>query len=199
MAALASIDDYTTITGSAPADPVRVGRLLEMASDAVLAGAHGQAIVSAERTATVRLFDGIAYLPQRPVTGVAEVSDHTGTVIDPTGYRWEQGGDRRPARLVRRTNGIDDYWTVPELTVTYTAGWARVPGQVVAAVVAMVVDALASGGGPALVQESAGPFSATVAEPQLPNLSLTPSTVVLLDQLCGVDGPSSVPIARDLP
>lgn len=199
MAALASIDDWTTITGSAPADPTRVARLLEMASDAVLAGAHGQAIVSAERTATVRPFDGIAYLPQRPVTEVAEVLDHTATVIDPTGYRWEQGGDRRPARLVRRTNGIDDYWTVPGLTVTYTAGWARVPGQVVAAVVAMVVAAMDTGGGTALIQETAGPFSATVAEAQLANLSLTPSTVALLHQLCGVDGPSSVPIVRDVP
>jgi hypothetical protein len=195
---LASIDDYAAVTGSYPADEGRVHRLLELASDAVLAGAHGQQIVSGTVTSTVRPWEGVAYLPQRPMTAVASVVAD-GATVDPSEYRWEPGGNRRPALLIRREDGRDVWWPMGELTVEYTAGWVVVPGQIVAAVVAMVVGTMTAGGGPAVTQEGAGPFQMSFAPGQSPDLSLTRSTRRLLDQLCGVDGPSSVPVHRDQP
>lgn len=198
MVALASIDDYAAITGAYPDDHGRVHRLLELASDAVLAGAHGQQILSGPFSCTVRPWDGVVYLPQRPVTAVDTVH-LDGELVDPTGYRWEPGGNRRPARLLCRDDSGDTWWPDGELAVEGTAGWATVPGQIVAAVVAMVAGTITNGGGPAITQEGAGPFQMSFGPGQSPDLALPMSTRQLLDRLCGVDGPTSVPVGRDQP
>ena len=197
MAALASIDDYEAITGQAPtgADAVRVGRLLELASDAVLAGAHGQQIIAGTSTEVLRPWEGVIRFPQRPVTAVTSVTV-AGTVLAPDDYRWTRGGDRRPAYLIRRSAGVDIDWDWPEVTVEWSHGWAQTPGQIVAVVCAMAESVMTGGGGPAVVQESTGPFQVTLAagQAQSPDMSLLPSTRVVLDRLCGVDGPASVPV-----
>lgn len=202
MSTLASIEDYLAITGKDPAavDFDRVLRLLEMASSSVLAGAHGQQIVSGPFNATVQPAAGVAHLPQRPVTAISSVIAD-GTAVTSPGWRWEPGGYRRPARLIRRVDGHDAPWTCAELVVTGTAGWDPIPGQLVAAVVAMAHGVAENNGSPALASEGAGPFNASVVpgHVQAPNMALTDSTRAIIDDLCGVARGASVAIIREWP
>ena len=209
MATLASIADYETITGeTVPAAPnaqrTRIEGLIALASEAVLAGAHGQLIEQATYTAvTLNTHDGIAYLPQRPVTAIASVVVD-GITLAPTDYRWTPGGFGQPALLIRQVDGLDARWTSRPIA-TFTAGWSPVHGQIRAAIVSMVVSSMEVGGGSPATQhsETAGPFtvqdSYVGVEQQQANLALTASTQAVLDRLCGLRGRGGAHIDRDQP
>lgn len=203
--ALATIADYELITGidvPSGAATTRVTALIALAASAVLAGAHGQQIESATVTAeTIRPYEGIGYFKQRPVTAVATVAvvhpDGTTTAQTVnTDYRWTRGGNRRHAKLIRVVGGIDSMWGPEPLLVTYTAGWATVPAQITAAIVAMVNSTMVNGAGAPNTSASVGPFtrSQEPGEIQSPTMRLNGPTQSLLDDLCGVDGFSSVPV-----
>ncbi len=208
--ALATTADYEAITGTTLVNPSaersRVEALLAMTESAVLAGAHGQNITEATYTAvTLNVSDGYGYFPQRPVSNVASVTCN-GDTVAPGGYRWTPGGNRHPALLIRVVDGHDSHWDAGSvLVVTYTAGWNPVPGQVKAIQVGMVVATVANGGqAPASSHsETAGPYSETdsydTAEARQGNCNLTASDQVILDRLCGLRAPTSIPVVRDQP
>lgn len=211
MTALASISDYEAVTGStvAPTDEARITRLLELASDAVLAGAHGQTIIEATYTAEVLYpHDGIIYFPQRPVTDVDAVVVN-GTTIDAADYRFTSGGDRLPAKLVRRVNGYDTFWAYGysnswgevAVTVTYTAGWPSIPGQIVAAVCSMAKGVVDNAGGARRSSVGVGPFTSSFdpTDTTSSSLAITPTIQAMLDRLCGVDAVGSVATPRGTP
>ena len=199
MTALAGIDEYEAGTGSLETpDPARIRLLLGWASDAVLARAHGQNIISQTyEDAVLYNYDGRFYFPQRPVTAVASVVVD-GETIDPTGYRFTSGGNGRPALLIRRSEGRDSTWGCPEATVTYTAGWDPIPGQLVAAVVATAHGTV--NGSDATIQSITPEGQAIPSYPSAVLASLTmklqPSVCAVIDALCKVDGPASVEIGR---
>lgn len=215
---LATTDDYEAITGQT-AD-ARVSTLLAMAETAVLEApeAYGQAI--AETTYTdVDLYpvEGVLYLPQRPVSDVISVAtvDANGTVTaltEGTDYRWTRGGNGRPAEIRRIRFGHDHWWgastsdlALPpvgqvKVRVTYAAGWATIPGSVVAMQVAMVKSVVDNSGGQAPTQRTVGPFSASFDPAEVRKaMVLTPSDRETLRGLCGVKAPTSVPVALAAP
>jgi hypothetical protein len=207
MTALASIADYEAITGidvAAGADTTRATTLLGLASEAVLAGAGGQAILTATYTnEVIRPHEGVGYFTQRPVTAVASVTLNGELLVEGTDYRWTAGGNGRPATLIRQYGGVDSYWSnlagfqtftgsTDEILVTYTAGWATVPGQIKAIVVAMAKAMYDLGGDRQATSEGVGPFSATYDEARSTSLELTESDRRVIAQLCGVRGPGSV-------
>ena len=201
VSTLASIEDYLAITGKDPAavDFDRVLRLLEMASSSVLAGARSTdrlRAVQRHRPASGRRRPPPAAPRDRHLLG--DRGWHRGHL---PGWRWEPGGYRRPARLIRRVDGHDAPWTCAELVVTGTAGWDPIPGQLVAAVVAMAHGVAENNGSPALASEGAGPFNASVVpgHVQAPNMALTDSTRAIIDDLCGVARGASVAIIREWP
>jgi len=199
VATLASIDDYEALTGSLETpDVARVRRLLELASDAVLARAHGQNIISQDYEDVVLYnHDGRFWFPQRPVTEVASVVVD-GETIDPSGYRFTPGGDGRPALLIRRCEGRDASWHCPEATATFTAGWTPIHGQLVAAVVATAHGAY--NGSDATTQTVTPDGQAISSFPSVSLAALTmklqPSVCKVIDDLCKVDGPASVELGR---
>jgi hypothetical protein len=209
MTALASITDYEAITGLTVAetsDEARVTRLLELASDAVLASAAGQAIASDTYTnEVIRPHEGVGYFTQRPVTAVAEVTLNGELLVEGTDYRWTPGGNGRPAKLIRQWGGVDHYWsayagfvgftgTTDEILVTYTAGWDPIPGQIIAIVVAMAKAMFDGGGDRQATSETVGPFSTSYAEVRSTSLALTDADQQVIDALCGVRAPGSVTI-----
>lgn len=195
---LATIDDWEAIVGPVGSDDVaRVTRLLEMASDGVLGGAHGQLIAAGTATITARAWGGRIWLPQRPVRAVTSVVIDDVELVAGVDYRWEPGGDRRPALIIRRRDGGDSIWLSDvEATVTYDYGWVTIPGPIVAIVVSMARAAQDTEGGPAVTSWSAGEFSERVERSTLQAGDLTPSGAAqaTLDRWCGVDGPTTVPI-----
>lgn len=201
MTALASIDDYTAITGQAPssAETSRLNRLLEAASESVLAGAHGQNIVSTVYTAqTVYNRDGRFWLPQRPVTAVASVVVDGVTLTHGTHYRWTPGGDGRPALIIRRVSGVDSVWNTAEASVTYTAGWATVPWPIRAAVCVTAKQVFqGSAMSPYGAVSPSGDFGETYPASMLDHLPmrLLPSTRKVIDEWTMVDRASSVEYA----
>lgn len=198
MVALASIDYYEAITGSLETpDPARLRILLELAEGAVLAGAHGQNIVEQEyEDATLYNSDGRFYFPQRPVTDVASVVVDGVTLAAGTDYRFTSGGDGRAAALIRRVNGRDSWWACAEATVTYTAGWATVPAQIIGAVVATAHGIY--NGSDATTQtitpegQAIPSFPAVVLAPLA--MKLQPAVQQVIDGMCKVKGPASVEI-----
>lgn len=211
--ALASINDYETITGATVpgGSTARVQALLAMAESAVLASAHGQLIESQQyEDVTLRPVDGVAYFPQRPVTAVASVTLSGVELVEGTDYRWTAGGNGRRAELIRQSNGVDHYWSLPSgvdgwladsLTlpiVTYTAGWDPVPAQVVALVVFMAHGLVTTGANPQPTQRTVGPFSASFGPDSSasPTLHLPEGDQATLDRLCGVRSPGSVHVAK---
>ena len=190
--ALAGIEDYIAITGCVR-DASRVSRLLDLAESAVLAGAHGQQIVRGTTTnLVVEPYDGFIWLPQRPVVEVLSLII-AGELVDPSTYQVMPGGDRRPAVIIP----VAGHRFTAAATVSYTHGWDPVPGQIIAAVVAMASGVIANAGGQPVRQEGAGPFQISLDAGQAPDMSLSPSTRQVLDRLCGVDGAASVPVYRD--
>lgn len=200
MTALATTADYEALTGQTldDAELVRVSRLLELASEAVLARAHGQNVTSQTYTdATLYGHEGAFLFPQRPVTAVASV-EVNGTTYTSGDYRFTPGGDRRPAQLIRRVSGRDAAWGWHEATVTYTAGWETVPAQIIAATVAVARGAYMGSADTVLTATAAG---ALVPEYPGSNLNLvamklTPAVQAVVDQVCGVRAPSSVELIR---
>lgn len=200
MTALATTADYEALTGQTldDAELVRVSRLLELASEAVLARAHGQNITPQTYTdATLYGHEGAFLFPQRPVTAVASV-EVNGTTYTSDDYRFTPGGDRRPAQLIRRVSGRDAAWGWHEATVTYTAGWETVPAQIIAATVAVARGAYMGSADTVLTATAAG---ALVPEYPGSNLNLvamklTPAVQAVVDQVCGVRAPSSVELIR---
>lgn len=200
MTALATTADYEALTGQTldDAELVRVSRLLDLASEAVVAGAHGQNIESQTYTAaTLYGHEGVFLFPQRPVTAVSSVVVN-GTTYTSDEYRFTPGGDRRPAMLIKRVSGRDVQWGWHEATVTYTAGWTTIPAQIIAATVAVARGAYMGSADTVLTATAAG---ALVPEYPASNLNLTamkltPAVQAVVDQVCGVRAPSSVEISR---
>ena len=200
MTALASTNDYETLTGQHldEAEVARVEDLLEMASEAVLAGAHGQNITSQTYTGiTLYAYEGRFLFPQRPVTAVSSVVVD-GTTYTTDDYRWTSGGDGRPAELIYRVSGYDRPWPYHEAVVTFTAGWATVPAPLRAAVVAVASGAYRGSADTVLTATAGG---ALIPEYPAQNLNLlamkiTPAVQAVIDQLCKVRGPSSIDVVR---
>lgn len=199
MTTLVSAEEYRSITGDT-CDDRRLRVLLKHASSAILAEAHGQEIVSSTSTDTVVFnYEGRFYLPQRPVTNVASVTVN-GEELETNDYRWTAGGNRRHAMIIRRYNGLDGVFFQPEATVTYTHGWATVPGQIVMAVVAIVSNLIATQTGTRdLTMRQIGNTQERYAQKldlQLPDMNVTGSTRAILDKLCEVDQHGSVSVQR---
>lgn len=211
MSAPVSIADYEAITGLVVAgtdSEARVQALLDRAWSAVLTEANGQAIISTTYTDVPLIpFEGVAYLPQRPVTDVASVTLNGDELTADTDYRWVAGGNGRPAKLIRRFGGIDSYWqtlagfpgiTSPpgEVVVTYTAGWETLPAAIEGIVIAMTRAAFDNGGSDGVVSETTGPFSATYDAPRSGAMRLSDADKAEIAAICGIRGPSSVQIVR---
>ena len=199
--ALASTDDYETITGQPVDNAAQVDALLEIASEAVLAGAHGQNIIETTyEDATLYNSHGVFRFPQRPVSAVASVTVD-GVELSTDDYRFTPGGSRRHAYLIRRVDGFDSTWPDAECVVTYTAGWANVPMVVKAAVVAMAEARIAAAGGQVLAAETLGGHREEFvqASAQTTDMAVPSSTQKILDRMCGVPRDQSVPIVSDAP
>jgi len=202
--ALATIADYEAITGitvpDAPSpERTRIELLLELGSSAVLAGAGGQLITQTTNTSVlIQPYEGIGYLPQRPVNSITTVIVEGETLTANTDYRFEPGGYGRPAKLIRRVNGFDSWWTC-ELTVTYVSGWATIPGQVKAIVVAIAKSAVDNDGGAAPNSIALGGFAQGWDSPQQAGMALSPLDLSTIAQLCGVQGHGSAVAGRDQP
>lgn len=202
MVALASIDDYEVATGqqlSAEEKP-RLTKLLGWASDAVLAAANDQAILSAvHEDVTIYNRDGRFWFTQRPVTAVESVEVDGVTLVEGTDYRWTSGGSGRPALLIRRVNGRDSHWTCPEATVTYTAGWSDVPGDLVAIVCTLAKQTFQ---GSAMTPQTAvtpsGDFGTDYPQSRIEKLVPAPDAFqrAVIDRWTKVAGPTSVEMAR---
>lgn len=212
---LASTTQYEAITGQT--SDARVEALLDLASAAVVDAAGGQQIASGTVTAEViRPWMGIGHFAQRPVTAVASVAWNipgvSAVTLSAADYRWESGGHGRPARLIRQVAGVDALWSGTDvlwpsgvvasgaiastLTVTYTAGWATVPAQIVSLVVSMVKNVIDTAGGPTATTETLGAASFSYDGAQLPPgaFLLTDAQQAMLDGLVGLKGgATSVP------
>lgn len=191
---LATTDDFELLTGKSSDE--QIAALLEVASAAVLSNAHDQQILEGDTTATYEPVGGVVRLPQRPVTAVASVT-YSGAVVAETGYRWTEGGNGRPAYLVRRIAGIDDYWAGP-VTVTYTHGWAAdaIPETVKAAIVMLTVQLkqLIADGGREVTQESIDDYRRAFATGDQP----LPGWIQgALDSMFGVADVTSINVVRD--
>lgn len=193
---LATVADYEAVTGVAVEDTGRYERLLSLASSAVLAEAHDQLIVATEDTVeTVYPYEGVGRLSQRPVTAITSVVANGATLTAGTDYRWTSGGNRRPAYLIRRSGGEDVPWWDDEVTVTYDHGWTEIPAQIVMAVVGMVKGVVDLGGGPEVASKASGPFSVSFVEgTQVTDMRVTGPVRSMLDKLCGIPAPNSVPV-----
>lgn len=198
--ALATTADYEAITGQTLDDGelVRVARLLELASEAVLAGAHEQNITSQTYTAaTLYNHEGVFVFPQRPVTAVSSVVVN-GVTYTADEYRFTEGGNGRPALLIRRVSGFDARWHWHEATATYTAGWETTPAQIVSAVVATAKGIYQGSAMTVQHETAAGSYVETYPSNTLALLAgkLPPATQKVLDDLCGVRRPASVEVGR---
>lgn len=204
--AFATVDDYENLTGltvAVGAETTRIEALLDDATEAILSGAHDQAIAEATYTDVVLYpHEGYCYFPQRPVSAVASVAVNqpNGTpeaLAVNTDYRWTTGGNGRHAKLIRVRNDRDDYWRPDDkVTVTYTAGWSTIPAQIRNATVALVRGVVLAAGEAPKSQVTVGPFSVSTEEGdrQSPTMTLTPSAQAILDRWCGVRGHQSVPV-----
>jgi len=200
---LATTADYTAITGTELPDGspelARVELLLGYAESAVLAGAHGQLIAATTITdLVVRPYEGLVYLPQRPVRSVITVTYEGVSLTEGTGFRVQAGGDGRPALLIRLCDGRDSSWLC-DVTVTYQAGWDPIPGQIIGMCVAMAKSMIDNDGGAGMASDTAGPFSSSWEDAQPSGLGLTQGQQATLDKLCGVRGPASIATVRDYP
>jgi hypothetical protein len=112
-----------------PSEEARTLVLLEEATDLLLA-LTGQEILEGESTITLSGWRRVLVLPQIPVTEVEVSVD--GVVYDPTRYEWTAGG------LLTLRGG-----TWPRtVTVTYTHGYATVPGALARLCARMAMDTM---------------------------------------------------------
>lgn len=200
MTAPVSVSDYQTHTGQtvAPEEAARVQDLLETSWDELLAGAHGQAILSATYTAvTIYNRNGRFWFPQRPVTNVASVVVDGVTLTANTDYRLEVGGQGRPALLVRRINDRDAVFHCPEATVTYTAGWETLPTPLRAVVCTMAKRSYqGSAATPTVEVTPSGAFGESYPASRLDDLPphRTASLQKIIDRWTMVDRPGAVQV-----
>lgn len=204
---LATIDDYELLTGTtvAGADRARVERLLAVASDQLLGApeAFGQEIAAGTTTAVLRPIEGVIRFPQRPVTAVTSVTVDGTVLAANTDYRWTPGGDGQHAYLIRRRSGVDGWWESdePEVSVAWAHGWSTIPDRVVAAVVAMVHGVVRTPAEDIDVQSRSETVAGyqiadTYAEGRGDGTRIPGNARSMLERLCGVPGPVSVPTVR---
>lgn len=131
---LASTDDFEARLGSTIADEDRAQALLDDASAAVQAYT-GQAIEETTYTAfRIQARNGVARLPQRPVTAVSAVVNVDGDTLD---FTWDAGQVVNLGGLGFPLNSfeVEPFRNRrPYVDVTYTAGYATIPGDIVAVV-----------------------------------------------------------------
>lgn len=201
---LASTADYENITGAeiASGDQARIEALLALCSSAVVASAYGQLIEqTVGDTITLIPWEGVCYFPQRPVTAVAVVLNGT-TLVNGTDYRWTAGGPgpngrAMHAQLIRLSGGLDSSWRYDDRpVVTYTHGWATVPAQLKAAVVAMTRSVVYGKGAPGRRSFTLGQYSESTndADVQTPDLEVPESTKRILRRLCKAPSFGSFPV-----
>jgi hypothetical protein len=183
MATLATVADVEAVSKTVPAgDLTRVNRLIAMVSARVVSYT-GQRFDEASETITVYPVDGIARLPQRPVTAVASVVKD-GTLLDSSLYAWTANGYLRP---VQSTDAawLLETWPSCQLVVTYTHGYAAgdLPADVSMVVAEIVAERWLAGSQNAegLVSESIDGYAAAWGSSSSPASALSPDHKQVLD------------------
>lgn len=159
MAALATLDDLEVRLGRAfSGDEIARAEALLDGASARVRTYTGQQFATATTTARLRVRNGTVQLPQRPATAVTAVEDMDGNSLD---FTWHAGQTF--------TLGTTDRFDLEPLSgdrwvdVTYTAGYAAVPDDVIEVVCSMVLRTLgvaADAGG--YESESIGSYSYSV-------------------------------------
>lgn len=128
--ALASVADYETFTGRtvAPEEMARVQMLLDGASARIVAYV-GRDFALASHTERLRVSGGRIALSSGPVSAVDSVTTEAGAALD---WTWTSG---------RMVDVETSYGYCGIVEVTYTAGYAEVPADVIAVVCQMAARA----------------------------------------------------------
>lgn len=130
MASLATLQQLESRMSTALSDRERAVELLIDAS-ATVRSYTGQHITQATSTDRLKVKRGMVRLPQAPVTAVSAVVDTNGNAVL---FEWLQGN------RVQIQSNLDTFSFVPwqnglrYVDVTYTHGYATVPGDIVAVV-----------------------------------------------------------------
>lgn len=153
--ALATIDDLEVVLGSAPADPSRANRLIEMASAAVERWCGRAFTYVEDDSMQVKVGrTGLLVIPSPPIVDVTSVTDVNGDVVDSDA--WEIHGDH-----LERTTGA---WTPGLYTVVASHGFDPIPDDVAEVVCTLVAGRLSSVS-LGLSSESLGDWSASTSVP----------------------------------
>lgn len=132
-------------------EEARTAVILEEVTDLLIAQMGGQLILEASETIVLRGCRRVLVLPQIPVTAVASVSVD-GVVYPATRYEWTSGG------LLTLRGG-----TWPRLvSVTYTHGFADVPGPLARLCARIAGDAMTTPGA-RKTSERIGDYAVSVA------------------------------------
>jgi hypothetical protein len=163
MTDLASISDLEDHLGRALTDVdviVRAESLLTKASARAVTY-MGQEIVESTSTSQVKVRNGIARLPQRPVTAVSGVVNLAGGTLS---YSWLNDD-----RVQVGSNSLNWFEVEPfrnpvaEVRITYTHGYDEVPADIVGVVCQMAARALGQApDATGMQQESIAGYSYTV-------------------------------------
>lgn len=188
MTALAGLGDLPGSGAYTPEQTAQATAALDTASAVVRAYCRRQ-FTSQSFTTRLRARGNWLILPQRPVVSVQSVGLFVyGSPVLTSGWLWD-GLDRVwVGNLGMVFNLAEDLWdavqagvTVAE--VTYTAGYAQVPADVVTVTANLASRALAIPMGGVYSQQTAGPFNATVASwAQGGPLALSDSDKAILNQ-----------------
>lgn len=159
MAALATVADLEARLGrSLDADETTRAEALLDGASARVRSYTGQQFSQASDTVRLRVRSGRIVLPQRPATAVAGIDDMDGNALE---FTWHAGQTITLGTIDRFD--LEPYSSDRWVDVTYTAGYATVPDDVVEVVCSMVlrafgVDAATTG----FSSESIGNYSYTV-------------------------------------
>lgn len=188
MSALAEVADIAGSEAFTTDQSLAAAAALERASAAVRAYTR-QAFTSGQHVTRMRARGNWLVLPQRPVVSVDLVKVIVnGSPTTTTGWVWD-GLDRvwigNLGIVINLAedlfNAVANGVTVAE--VTYTAGYATVPDDVVAVTAGLAGRALTVPAGGAFTQQQVGPFSYTVAPwAQGGPLTLSESDKAILSQ-----------------
>lgn len=160
--ALATIGDLQAVMRREIApDTVRAQRLLEMASTTV--GNYTGVTALATTTIRLKVRNGKARLPLRPVTAVTEVKDMSGNAVP---HEWYLGQVVDCSPVLLNEFEINLARCRPSFVdVTYTHGYAVIPEDIIAVICDMVAAALGTPPEDAGVQqETLGPWSVTTGQ-----------------------------------
>lgn len=158
MEPLAWTDDYEEFTGLEAT--TQVGALLESAS-AKVRRYLGQTISYVEDDEIiVRPRNGVARLPQRPVTDVSEVV-RNGTTLDADSYAWTRQGLLYGPDNINRFD-LDLIWGCVPLTVTYSHGYEDIPADLVELVINLASRGVQSPGNVRQESETIGSYTHSV-------------------------------------